>query len=82
MYIIINKETQKATICGEKTIVADLLKCHRHTILKRFKENHVWEREKEIVYYTDDVRISNKKGNKDSYKVKIAKARGEIECNK
>jgi len=82
MYIIINKETQKATICGEKTIVADLLKCHRHTILKRFTKNHVWEREKEIVYYTSDVRTSNKTGNKDTYAVKIAKSRKEIPCNK
>jgi len=79
MYIVINKETQKATVCGEKTIVASLLKCHRHTILKRFSKNNVWERENEIVYYTNDVRLSNKKGNKDSFAVKIAKSRGEID---
>lgn len=82
MYIIIKNDTEKAIIMGEKQMTADYLNCHRHTLTNNLALTNPWRREKETVYYTTEVYNSNKKGNKDTMRVKQGKASGEIECNK
>lgn len=79
MYVLIENNPPKASTFKTKKDLANYLGVHFNTVTNNIGEGKkIWHSDKGTIYISVDY-ASSRSGNKDSYEVKKAKARGEIE---